>query len=267
MGCKQTFVTTVIFLSIFLITLKRIHLSNTQNLYSPKFIIASTLFWVIINLVSICFLAEEDSRWFRVANSLYFLIWSCSLGVLKPKINYVLIAYLICDIALVYYEIAVFNFITFLARSLIFFLLIFIVFPKIRSVKFNFFELILGIVVIAINIYLSFELLGMVPEAYLYNSFSPAYLMLTALTILLIGLAFTYNNRFSSRRSFYFLLGTLFLALSDVNFFIAFYLEVPSFYYPDRFFHILALGLILLFGITPLEGSAYNNIEQQDLKL
>jgi len=178
--------------------------------------------------------------------------------------DYVLVSYLLCDISLVYYEIQVFNFITFLARSLIFSLLIFIVFPKIRSVKFKFFELMLGIAVVAINIYLLFELLAMVPEAFIYDYFYPVYLALTLLTILLVGVAFTYNNIVSNKRSFYFLLAALFLALSDFNFFIAIYLDVPVFYYPDRFFHILALGLLLLFWIKPIEDSN-NNLEQREV--
>ncbi|SKB65651.1 hypothetical protein SAMN05660776_2320 [Salegentibacter holothuriorum] len=240
-------------------------MANSKNLYNSKFIIASTVFWVIINLLGVYFLDEEDSRWLRVASSLYFVIWSFTFGVFKSKIDYVLVSYLICDISLVYYEIQISNFITFIARSLIFSLLIFIVFPKIRSVKFKFFELMLGIAVVAINIYLLIELLDMVPKAYLYDSFYPAYLMLTGLTMLLVVVAFTYNNRFSSKRSFYFLLAALFLALSDVNFFIAFYLEVPVFNYPDRFFHVFALGLLLLFWIKPLENNAYNNLDQREV--
>ena len=233
-------------------------MAKTRNLYSSQFIIISTVFWVIINLLSIYFLGEEISRWFRVASSLYFVIWSFSSGIFKSKMDYVLVSYLLCDISLVYYEIQVFNFITFLARSLIFSLLIFIVFPKIRSVKFKFFELMLGIAVVAINIYLLFELLAMVPEAFIYDYFYPVYLALTLLTILLVGVAFTYNNIMSNKRSFYF------LALSDFNFFIAIYLDVPVFYYPDRFFHILALGLLLLFWIKPIEDSN-NNLEQREV--
>lgn len=239
-------------------------MAKTRNLYSSQFIIISTVFWVIINLLSIYFLGEEISRWFRVASSLYFVIWSFSSGIFKSKMDYVLVSYLLCDISLVYYEIQVFNFITFLARSLIFSLLIFIVFPKIRSVKFKFFELMLGIAVVAINIYLLFELLAMVPEVFIYDYFYPVYLALTLLTILLVGVAFTYNNIMSNKRSFYFLLGALFLALSDFNFFIAIYLDVPVFYYPDRFFHILALGLLLLFWIKPIEDSN-NNLEQREV--
>ena len=239
-------------------------MAKTRNLYSSQFIIISTVFWVIINLLSIYFLGEEISRWFRVATSLYFVIWSFSSGIFKSKMDYFLVSYLLCDISLVYYEIQVFNFITFLARSLIFSLLIFIVFPKIRSVKFKFFELMLGIAVVSINIYLLFELLAMVPEAFIYDYFYPVYLALTLLTILLVGVAFTYNNIMSNKRSFYFLLAALFLALSDFNFFIAIYLDVPVFYYPDRFFHILALGLLLLFWIKPIEDSN-NNLEQREV--
>jgi len=244
---------------------KYIFLANKLNLYSSKFIIISTVIWVIINLLSVYFLDEEISRWFRVATSLYFIIWSLFFGVFKSKINYVLISYLICDISLVYYEIQVFNFITFIARSIIFSLLIFIVFPKIRAVKFRFFELLLGIAVVAINIYLLFELLAMVPEAFIYDYFYPVYLALTLLTILLVGVAFTYNNIVSNKRSFYFLLAALFLAISDFNFFIAIYLDVPVFYYPDRFFHIFALGLILLFWIKPLEDSIHNNLDTREV--
>jgi len=239
-------------------------LATKLNFLSSKFVVFSTVFWVICNLLSIYFLGEEDSRWFRVGSSLYFLIWSFFFGVFNSKMHFVLLSYLICDISLVFYESQAFNFITFISRSLIFLLLILIVFPRIRSVKFRFFELIMGAAVILVNIYLLFELIGMVPEAYLYDFFYPAYLSLTTLTMLLVGVAFTYNNRSSSKKSFYFLLAALFLALSDVNFFIAFYLDVPVFNYPDRFFHVLALGLIVLFWIKPLEAD-FKKLEQREV--
>ncbi|WP_079736248.1 hypothetical protein [Salegentibacter salegens] len=125
--------------------------------------------------------------------------------------------------------------------------------------------MILGIAVVGINIYLLFELLAMVPEGFLYNYFYPAYLAFTVLTILLVGVAFTYNSIFSSKKSFYFLLAALFMALSDFNFFIAYYLDVPVFYYPDRLFHIFALGLLLLFWLKPLEDSNHNILEQREV--
>lgn len=235
------------------------------NLSNSKFIIVSTVIWIICNLLSIYLLGEENSRWFRVGSSLYFLIWSFSFGVFNSKMHYVLLSYLICDISLVFYESQVFNFITFISRSLIFSLLILIVFPKIRSIKFNFFEFFLGIAVIVINIFLLFELLSMVPEAYLYDYFHPAYIVLTTLTMLLVGVGFTYNNRFSNKKSFYFLLAALFMAFSDVNFFIAFYLDVLVFNYPDRFFHIFALGLLLLFWVKPFGMDNGNNLEQREI--
>ncbi|WP_143533232.1 hypothetical protein [Salegentibacter salinarum] len=102
------------------------------------------------------------------------------------------------------------------------------------------------------------ELFYMVPEAHLYDYFVPAYLGFTILTMVLVGVAITCNNRYSSKASLYLLLATLFMALSDINFFIAFYLDISIFYYPDRFLHIFSLGLILLFWINPLETSMHN---------
>ena len=134
-------------------------MATKLNFLSSKFVVFSTVFWVICNLLSIYFLGEEDSRWFRVASSLYFLIWSFSFGVFNSKMHFVLLSYLICDISLVFYESQAFNFITFISRSLIFLLLIIIVFPRIRSVKFRFFELIMGAAVILVNIHLLFDLL------------------------------------------------------------------------------------------------------------
>lgn len=209
-------------------------------------------------------LGEENSRWLRVAASSYFIIWSLYYQALDAKVNFVLLAFLVCDISLVFYEIQLFNFITFIARSLTFFLLILIVAPKIRAIKYSFLELLVGIFVIAVNIFLLFELLEMVPEAHLYDNFEPAYLGFTILTMVMVGAALTYNNRYTNTKSSYFLLAALFLSLSDVNFFIAFYLETPVFYYPDRFLHILSLGMILLFWIKPLDLSIYNNIENQE---
>jgi len=233
------------------------------NFYNSKFIFVSTIFWVVFNLLGLYFLKEEDSRWLRVAASSYFIIWSLFFQALNAKINFVLLAFWICDISLVFYENQIFNFITFIGRSVTFLLLILIVAPKIRAIKYSFFELLIGLFVIVVNIFLLFELLDMVPEAHFYDYFEPAYLGFTILTMVLVGTAFTYNNRFTNTKSSYFLLATLFMALSDINFFIAFYLDFPVFYYPDRFLHILGLGMILLFWIKPLGFSTYNNIENQ----
>ncbi|SFG19685.1 hypothetical protein SAMN04488033_13627 [Salegentibacter agarivorans] len=239
-------------------------MANKLNIYNSKFVFASTVAWVILNLLSLYFFTEEASRWVRVATSSYFILWSLSFQAFKSKIHYVLFSFWICDIALLFYENQIFNFITFISRSLIFFALILIVFSKIRAIKFRFFELFLGLAVVGINIYLLFELLDMVPEVHLYDYFDPAYLGFTILTMMLVGTAITYNNRYSNKKSSYFLLAALFLALSDVNFFIAFYLDMPVFYYPDRFLHIFSLGLIILFWMKPLE---FNYIEGIDTEI
>ncbi|MBZ9630774.1 hypothetical protein LB465_08280 [Salegentibacter sp. LM13S] len=236
-----------------------------MNIYNSKFVFTSTIFWVVLNLLGLYFLDDEHSRWLRVAASSYFILWSLSFHALNSKIHYVLLSFLICDVSLLFYENEIFNFITFIARSLTFFLLVWIVFPKIRAIKYNLLELFIGLFVISVNIYLLFELLAMVPEAHLYDYFVPAYLGFTILTMILVGAAITYNNRYSNKKSLYFLLAALFMALSDVNFFIAFYLEIPGFYYPDRFLHIFSLGLILLFWIKPLDMSTYNNIGNREV--
>lgn len=238
---------------------------NKLNIHNSKFVSASTGFWVILNLLGLYFLGEEDSRWLRVATSSYFILWSLYFEALKAKIHYVLLSFWICDISLLFYENQIFNFITFLARALTFFLLILIVFPKIRNIKYSFLELLIGLFVIAVNIYLLFELLAMVPEAHLYNYFVPAYLGFTILTMIMVGAAITYNNRYTNAKSAYFLLAALFMTLSDVNFFIAYYLDTPVFYYPDRFLHIFSLGLILLFWIKPLEIPTYNNASNGEI--
>ncbi|PKD19618.1 hypothetical protein APR41_03150 [Salegentibacter salinarum] len=204
------------------------------------------------------FFTEEASRWLRLAASTYFVIWSLSFQALNSRIQYVLLAFWMCDISVLFYENQFFNFLTFITRSLTFFLLISIVYPKIHGVKFRLSELLVGIAIIAINIYLLWELFYMVPEAHLYDYFVPAYLGFTILTMVLVGVAITCNNRYSSKASLYLLLATLFMALSDINFFIAFYLDISIFYYPDRFLHIFSLGLILLFWINPLETSMHN---------
>jgi Kef-type K+ transport system membrane component KefB len=65
--------------------------------------------------------------------------------------------------------------------------------------------------------------------------------------ILSVAAAFTFYSRYIDKASIFFLLSLLGLVLSDLTFFIGFYLDFPEFYYLDRGFNIVAIGFLLHF--------------------
>jgi hypothetical protein len=123
-----------------------------------------------------------------------------------------------------------------------------LVLPYLKKIRVQIFEGILFAGIFIMNLLLlyyiqdsidAFEDFGLFDDILFYGYGISIILSVTA--------AFTFYSRYMDKASIFFLLSLIGLVLSDLTFFIGFYLDFSEFYYLDRGFNITAIGLLLHF--------------------
>ncbi|MGB8704601.1 MAG: hypothetical protein WCD31_06205 [Gillisia sp.] len=163
--------------------------------------------------------------------------------------------FLSSDILLFQYEIPIVEKINFILIILAYSALMLHIQPFIKNLKANGYQKMIFFGVLAINLVMLYLLIQMV-QAKLDDFWHTVLFYLYGMCmILLVILSFSYSNRYSNRASFYFLCAVLGLVFSDITSFIAYYLEIGEFYYPDRLFYLLGLiSLVKFAGLDKNEG-------------
>ncbi len=204
-------------------------------------------FLVLANMIMISEYDLEMIRWGRLIstfNVFLILIW-------KLRSEKVLIAsiflLLISDVLLLNYENTIINSVTFLLRIAAYIILVFVIFPEIKSLKMSVFQKIVFAIVFTLNIGMLYVLVDMVPEKYDYPYLNFLFYIYGSAMITLVLAAISYSNIYSDATALFFTSGALCLVFSDIMSFIAYYLEFYEFYYPDRFFYILGIISLVKF--------------------
>ncbi|MDT0644603.1 hypothetical protein RM553_17320 [Zunongwangia sp. F363] len=135
----------------------------------------------------------------------------------------------------------------FLSRMLLFILLGWMIFPKVRALQSNLFQKIVFFGAVGLNIFLLLELLHMMaPENnYLLSDILIVLFGVSVISVSTLGIS--YNNRYSNKSSFYFVLTIIGFVFSDVAYVIAAYLEFKVFYLADIVANITGLTALLKF--------------------
>ncbi|MCM4160720.1 hypothetical protein FHG64_04980 [Antarcticibacterium flavum] len=207
------------------------------------------LFLLLVNILIITYYGLEESRWIRAFSVglfvAYFVVFATGRKFnLLPALLFLLIA----DVLLIYYENPILRYINFLVGILAYMFLAAHIFPYIRNLKVMMLQKLLFTIVLIINISLLFFLLEMAGPGIQGSLHQILFIAYGLSMIFLVVFAFSFNHRFSNRASFFFIVAVLALIFSDISSFIAYYLEVWEFYYPDRLFYIAGLAALVKFG-------------------
>jgi len=204
-----------------------------------------TVFLIIINIWVIIEYSKEVSDYMRFADMLIYFLYLIFTKEYTKRFLALFGLLSICDGFIIFYNIPIFNLLTFVMRIIIYLFLFSLVFKKLKNLKVEWSQLGVFGVILSINIFLLFALVEMVPDEYDYNAFKALFYLYGIATILIVSAAISYSNRYENKISLYFIAAVLGLIFSDLTYFVAFYLKFEEFYIPERIFNILAIAFLV----------------------
>ena len=206
-----------------------------------------TVIIIIVNLAVMIYYGTSINRWLRFANMCIFLLLFITPYYYNKKGLLVMCLFLICDALLINYESDILNGFVFIIRGSCFLLLAGMVSQRVRKLKTNLFQKIIFTLAIALNAFLLYSLIEMVPSARYYSFFDFLFYLYGMAVIICATIAVSYSNRYANKNSLFFLMAILGLVFSDLTYFIGFYLKFYEFYLADIVFDILGISLIIQF--------------------
>jgi hypothetical protein len=212
------------------------------------FVLWVTLVLLIVNLAVYGLLGDQISRVVRFLSMFVFFLISFSEKYFKKSAVVILGAFVVNDLLLIFFESPLTQHLVLLIRLAAYALLAALVLPYLKRIKVQLFEGILFASILIVNFFMlyyiqdsisAFNKSGWLDNFLFYGYGTALYLS--------VSTAFTFYSRYVDKASIFFLLALIGLVLSDLTFFIGFYLDFPEFYYLDRGFNIIAIGLLLHF--------------------
>lgn len=192
-------------------------------------------------------LGEETSRWLRAGIMLLFLILYISRFYAGRLFAIVFVGLTLCDIFLIFYDNINFKLLTYVSRIIAYLSIIKYLWPYLKKLNFNLFTSGVSIFILLINIYLLSVMIQAVPEIDGNYIFYPLFYLFGFSLLGMTASGISFHNRFSNRKSFQLVMACFGLVLSDICFYIAYYLDFFEFYYIDRITNILGVGFLLAF--------------------
>lgn len=202
---------------------------------------------VLLNFFLMWSFGEDMSRGTRFFTMLFFFVIFYNIVEYSKLSTWIFLLFVLCDALLIFYENPLVKSLTYSSRIFAYFLLIWIVVPKLKKLKFNFWQILISVGILILNIFLLYELSEILPESSQYPLFLPLFYLFGFTVIALVIAAISYHNRFSNLLSFFYIAAVFALVLSDLTFYIAYYLNFPVFYYADRLFNILGIISLINF--------------------
>ncbi len=204
-------------------------------------------FLIISNFLAIYFLDQPLDRWFRFGATFIFLV----IYLLRYFSNYrlfvIFLLLAICDGMLIYYEIPVLRSIIYLLRILVYINMVYILLPALSKLKLNSFTISVSTFIIAIDLYLLHEMAESLPSGAQHTLSLILFYLLGLASLGLATTSLSYMNRYANRNAFFFVIVSFAFILSDLFYYIAYYLQFEEFYYLDRLVNIIGMGLLLVF--------------------
>lgn len=205
-------------------------------------ILLVTNFYVIYELELL------ESRWLRIiGTSVLFFIFLIKANRQEPFLIIGFLLLLVSDFLLLKYEIPWVKKLTFVLVIAAYLSLIKHIRPYVRNLEANLFQKGLFVGVLGMNIVMLYLLIGMADSKWDDSWHTFLFYLYGMAMILMVILGFSYSNRYSNKSSFYFLLAVLGFVVADISGFLAYYLNVEEFYYPDRIFYIIGLLCLVKF--------------------
>lgn len=189
-----------------------------------------------------------ESRWLRIiGTSILFAIFLIGAKRKEPFLILGFSLLLVSDFLLIKYEIPWVKKLTFILVILAYLSFIKHIRPYVRDLETNIFQKGLFVGILGINIIMLYLLIDMVGLGWDDSWHTFLFYLYGMSMIVMVVLGFSYSNRYSNKSSFYFLWAVLGFVISDISGFMAYYLKVEGFYYPDRIFYIIGLLCLVRF--------------------
>lgn len=189
-----------------------------------------------------------ESRWLRIiGTSILFAIFLIGAKRKEPFLILGFSLLLVSDFLLIKYEIPWVKKLTFILVILAYLSFIKHIRPYVRDLETNIYQKGLFVGILGINIIMLYLLIDMVGPGWDDSWHTFLFYLYGMSMIVMVVLGFSYSNRYSNKSSFYFLLAVLGFVISDISSFMAYYLKVEEFYYPDRIFYIIGLLCLVRF--------------------
>lgn len=189
-----------------------------------------------------------ESRWLRIiGTSILFAIFLMGAKRKEPFLILGFSLLLVSDFLLIKYEIPWVKKLTFILVILAYLSFIKHIRSYVRDLETNIYQKGLFVGILGINIIMLYLLIDMVGPGWDDSWHTFLFYLYGMSMIVMVVLGFSYSNRYSNKSSFYFLWAVLGFVISDISGFMAYYLKVEEFYYPDRIFYIIGLLCLVRF--------------------
>lgn len=223
--------------------------SKVPQMKSSRFFLPLfTLFLLTVNLIVFGYFGDYVSRIVRFASMFFFFLIALGPKYFKGSALVIFFAFVINDFLLIYFESSFNQNLVLFIRLCAYLLLARLVWPYLKKIKVEKFQgVVFGVILIfnlLLTYYLNDSINGESDSGYLENLLFYGY---SISIILSVSIAFTFYNRYTDKTSVFFVIAVMALVMSDFTYFIGFYLGFREFYYLDRAFNIVAIGVLLHF--------------------
>ncbi|MCY2688472.1 hypothetical protein [Salinimicrobium sp. TH3] len=213
-----------------------------------KFLSIITVALLVANLLVYGIFGDDVSRTMRFISMVVFFVIFLNPAYYKKNALLIFVAFVLNDFLLIFYETLINQNLVLFIRLCAYLLLARLVFPYLRKIKIHIFDKILFTGILIINWFLLYNIKDTIGSgqnaSWLEDVLIYAY---GTSLIIAVATAFSFYSRYIDKASIFFLLSIIGLLMSDLTFFVGFYLDFPEFYYLDRGFNIVSLGFLLHF--------------------
>ncbi|PHQ29593.1 hypothetical protein [Leeuwenhoekiella nanhaiensis] len=124
--------------------------------------------------------------------------------------------------------------------------------PKFSKLKFKPGVVFVTGLLVALNTYTLYIIMNMQMVTYTFHdSLEPVLFYVYGASMMILGVqAILYNNKYNSNRSLLYTFFAFGFIFSDIAALFAYYFEFDMFYFFDRFFFIIATGLLVQYGLN-----------------
>jgi len=215
------------------------------------------------NLVAYGVYGDFVSRIVRfVSMGLFFLIFLMP-RFYKRSALIILIALVINDLLLIFFETFIVQNLILFLRLCVYLLIARLVIPYLKRIKVQTIEVVVFVVILIMNLALLYYIKDSINIQENADLISDILLYSYGTAIIFsVSTAFSFYSRYVDKASIFFLMTLISLVMSDLTFYIGFYLDFSEFYYLDRAFNIIALGFLLHFLFlfkNKIAGNGYTN--------
>lgn len=216
-----------------------------------KTITILTIILVLLNVLVMSSCAVYEQRLSRLLSICsYFVVFLLFKGYRDKNIMFVLILLILADVFNLNYEHITLGKLISITKIIAYFLLIKSVFTKL--ILFKNIEPILYFfigIIVALNLGLAIQTIWNTSDK-MNDTLDLILFLMYSITIIGVAIvAIQYNFRYHTKRSMYFVYFVFGLILSDISWFIAYFLDLFLAFYADILFYIIGLYCIVRYGV------------------